>query len=92
MPPEFKPGLDCKFHSELIVFFLQVVKESKSCFSSFSVEIWNSQHETEITVNATLQLKLRPGLIKSIKKPCKVDKRLMTTQPGNDSQIDFLVK
>lgn len=70
VPREFKPGLDCKFHSKLVGFFSQVVKV-RAIFHLSILKYGTSQHEVEITVNASIQLKFRPGLVKSIKKSCK---------------------
>lgn len=57
-------------------------KKVRAIFQLSLLKRGNSQQEAEITVNTTLQLKFRPGLIKIIKKSCKVDKKLMITQPG----------
>lgn len=48
--------------------------ESKSYFSSFYTEIWNLSTWSRNAVNASIQLKFRPGLVKSIKKSCKEGK------------------
>ena len=88
MSPEFKLGLDCKFHSKLVDFFLQVVRV-RAIFHLSVLNYGSSQHEAEITVNTSIQLKFRPGLVESIKKSRKADKTLTITWSGNDSLLYY---